>query len=307
MTSVTIVPDDIFYYDPSQSAAPKTTFSLLQASIPSTACWIHCTTSDPALNTFLAGTLALPEPVVKSLCDFRLKARSWAKQDAIFFSLCGFTAVEGAMLPSMVTLNVYLTQERLITVSNADTFDSEELLTELMMNSTVTPQTIIGAMVAHVFYQIEDSITTVQEHLFDIEERVGSHSTKQLTHQIWDARKQMINYLHHLHMQEDMLSQVFYDKTSVLQAADFDYLKTVLANVAHCTSALHAAENTAMALQDKVDGVASDAMNRKVYLLSILALFVVPLNLLGSLIGMNVDIPGQTRPYAFEVIVGSGF
>lgn len=296
-----------FYYDLTNIATRVTELTLKETTIPSTAVWLNFVTTDPELPHFLSKICALSDIVVKNLCQPQFKPRSWVKKEELFFSACGFAPVTVAGQFDMIGLNLFRTEKLLITISQKPVLIFEELLDELQIKNQLNPQSISNSVIAHMFYQIEDTINDMQEELFNIEARLNSISAKKASEQIWNMRKSIINYLHHFHMQEDMLGKILSEKVTVLGQTDLANVEGIITNVAHCTSALHATENLAMALQDKIDGIASDAMNKKVYLLSILALFVVPLNLLGSLIGMNVPIPGQTYKYAFEFIVGGGF
>lgn len=311
-----------FYYDPTNVASPRTQFVAGQTTVPSTACWLNLSLTDPQLASFLTKDLALTKNIVDSLIDPRLKSRMWTKQNAIFFSLCGFAmqplvvappktaamlTVALNSLPKMVPLNLYLTEKMLITVSSTPSFDFDKLFSVLQIDSVATPQNIACSIMTHMLYQIEDAIASMQQSLIDLEVHVGTLSVSSLIHEIWEIRKQIIDHLHRFHIQEDMLSQVFYEKPAILSDADYVYFKNVVTNLDHCTTAISITERLAIALQAKIDSLANAAMSRKLYLLSIVALFVVPFTVISGVLGMNVHIPGQSQPHAFEYILAGSF
>jgi Mg2+ and Co2+ transporter CorA len=323
----TLPPMQSFYFDSSNAASPKTPFIIGQTVLPSTVCWLNLSLSDPNLAAYLTKDCALTKNAVESLCDPRFKSRMWVKKDAIFFSLFGFAILPTSQsetpapiivldaLPQMGVLNAYLTNKMLITVGSASVLNLDKLFEELQISSPitssatspVTPQNIVCALMAHILYQVEDTITNMQQYLVEMESHVDEISSVTAIHKIWELRKQIIQYLHHFHIQEDMLAQVFYEKPEILNDTDFSYFKNILADLAHCTNALHTTENLAMTLQAKIDSLANDAMSRKLYLLSIVALFVVPFTVISGVLGMNVHIPGQWQPYAFEYVLGGSF
>ncbi|MDZ7816439.1 MAG: CorA family divalent cation transporter [Planctomycetota bacterium] len=68
---------------------------------------------------------------------------------------------------------------------------------------------------------------------------------------------------------------------------------------------LSAAIDHAKIAQDDIENYLSLQLNRKLYLVSLAAALFLPLNLITSLLGINVaGIPYHDHPHAFFVVVG---
>ncbi len=57
-------------------------------------------------------------------------------------------------------------------------------------------------------------------------------------------------------------------------------------------------------LSDTVTALTSNRINEIIKVLTIISVVLLPLTLISGIYGMNVDLPAQSHPYAFEIVIG---
>jgi len=68
---------------------------------------------------------------------------------------------------------------------------------------------------------------------------------------------------------------------------------------------LDAIRERSQVVQDELQNLLADQLNKRTYLLAIVAAIFLPLSFLTGLLGINVaGIPGAENPWAFAIVVG---
>ena len=100
--------------------------------------------------------------------------------------------------------------------------------------------------------------------------------------------------------QRDMLSRLAIEPTPLLSDRDRMHLRETADELTRQVEELDLLRERAALIQEQMSAMASEQMNRTMYVLSLVAAIFLPLGLVTGLLGVNVGgIPGSESPWAF--------
>jgi len=160
-------------------------------------------------------------------------------------------------------------------------------------------------LIARLVERMADVVNQCDEGLDDIEERLEEGSSLGLRAELADLRRQIIMLRRYMAPQREALNRILADPPSWLGERERLGFRETADAMQRYVEELDAGRERAAAAIDEIATRLAEAMNRNMYLISIVALIFLPLGFLTGLLGINVGgMPGVEDDRAFWITCG---
>jgi zinc transporter len=149
-----------------------------------------------------------------------------------------------------------------------------------------------------------DVIGDIDDAVDQLEAEVLTTESHQLRASLASVRRQVIALRRYLAPQREAMTRLQHEKVPWLDDGDRVRLREIADRITRYMEDLDAARDRAAVTHEELASRLSEQMNRRMYLLSMVAAVFLPLGFLTGLLGINVaGIPGEKYPWAFEIVV----
>lgn len=233
------------------------------------------------------------------------RPRTSKLDEGVLAVLRGINFNPGAAPEDMVSIRIYATPDRIVTVSPRTVRAIDEL--QQAFDAGRGKHTT-GQVFAHLADGLVDrtapAIDDLDEAIEDVQERILSGETEGLQRPLGLARRTIAMLRRHLGPQRDAIKKLLRDPPALLDEQDIASLRECADRATGFVEDLDALRERAMVLQDELNHLAATIMNRNTYLMGVVAAIFLPLSLLTGILGINVGgIPGTENPWAFWTVV----
>ena len=276
--------------------------------------WVHLDATSPDTNHFLKHSMALPPHVVDGLLADESRPRCDVFDNGILIILRGVNLNPGANPEDMVSLRIWLEENRVITTRFRRIMAVEDIVHQLQegVGPTSTGHLVarLGARLTErmtpLISQLEDEMGELEERLLESE----SHQEKDLNvlrSDLVRIRRLTIalrRFLSPQRMALVTLSNASADTPWMSQAVTGRF-RDVTDRATRITEDLDEARDRCAVSQDEIAVRLSEKTNRTIYVLTLVSAVMLPLGFLTGLLGVNVaGIPGAEFPKAFWIFCG---
>ena len=266
--------------------------------------WMHLDFTHKDVDYFLETIAELNEDIIEALTEEDTRPRVAVFKGGRITTLRGINLNPGADPDDMVSLRVWLTDNRLITVRRRplqsitrvraylDAGDGARNVGELMAGMADT----LVDRVADLTHQLDDALGELEERQADRE--ADAITNEELT----DIRQPLITLRRFMEPQYHCLARLaeddIFDDTAKL------WLREAANQLFRYVEDFRAMQERALILQEQIWNSHNERLNERMYLLAIITAVFLPLTFLTGLLGINVGgIPGASSPAGFAVVV----
>ncbi|MDH3948942.1 MAG: zinc transporter ZntB, partial [Gammaproteobacteria bacterium] len=163
-----------------------------------------------------------------------------------------------------------------------------------------------GEFLVHLADRLSDRMANVIDELEDtvdiLQEQVLSAESHKLRTQIAAVRLEAISLRRYLAPQREAISRLYNERLPWLSETDRMQLREIADRTMRYVEDLDAARERVTVTQEELMSRLSEQMNRRMYILSIVAVVFLPLGFLTGLLGINVGgIPGADYKGSFII------
>jgi len=276
--------------------------------------WFHLNYADSQAGDWLLGSGLLNTPVAESLLDEETRPRVLHHGTGLLLTLRGVNLNPGADPEDMVSIRLWLEDGRIISTRKR------------RLNSVKTVQTMLadgegprnsGEFLALLLRLMTDNIGTVIEELEDrmaeVEEQIVAHHGAGARKNLADLRRQAIALRRYLAPQREALSRLTTEQVPWMSPDDHFRIRESTDELIRHIEDLDAVRERAALAHEEFVNHASEQLNRRMFMLSVVTVIFLPLGFLTGLFGINVGgIPGAESPWGFAafclgvVLAGAG-
>lgn len=272
-----------------------------------TARWIHLERTHDRTREWLTEQAGLRPIVVDALLAEETRPRAISMPGGVLVTLRGVNLNPGANPEDMISLRAWIEENRLITLRRRRVMAIQDVRADIAEGTG--PKSVAGIFVAIVHGLVARAGAVVEE----VEDAVGEAEDKLLTsapaemrRDLNEGRRVAIMLRRYFAPQRDTLSRLASEHAALFEQADIHQLKESSDGMLRLVEDLDAARDRAAVLHEELAARLTDAMNRNMYLLSIVASIFLPLGLVTGLFGINVGgMPWIESPLGFAYVCGS--
>ena len=134
--------------------------------------------------------------------------------------------------------------------------------------------------------------------------RVVTAHSAELRGDLGKVRREAISLRRYLAPQRDVMARLTMEQASCLASDHKALLREISDRTTRFVEDLDAARERAGVVQDELNSLISDQMNRTMYLLTVVAAVLLPPSLITGLLGINVGgVPGTDNPLSFLIVI----
>ena len=276
--------------------------------------WIHLNYTDALARDWLLRSDLLDKPVAESLLDEETRPRVLHHGTGLLLTLRGVNLNPGAEPEDMVSIRLWIEEGRIISTRKRWLKSVKEI--QSMLEAGEGPRSS-GEFLATLLRLMTDNIGAVIEELEDrmaeVEEQIVEHHGAKAREILADLRRQAIALRRYLSPQREALSRLSTERVPWMLPDDhFRIRETADELIRHIEDLDAVRERAALAHEEFVNH-ASEQLNRRMFMLSVVTVIFLPLGFLTGLFGINVGgIPGAQSPWGFAafclgvVLAGAG-
>lgn len=293
------VPDAVYAYqlDGKGGTTPIDSDDKITSEEP---CWLHLDYAHPASAEWLATTPLLPDSVREALSGESTRPRVNRLGDGTMITLRGINFNTDSRPDQLVTFRVYITDKLIISTRHRKVYSIDEVVNELQhgrgpTNSGNWLVEITDALTDHTSEFIED----LHDKIIDLEDALLEQQIPERG-QLALIRKQLIVLRRYMAPQRDVFSRLASERLPWMNDDDRRRMQDIADRLGRGLDDLDGNIARTAILADEITTVMADAMNRRTYTMSLMAMVFLPTTFLTGLFGVNLGgIPGSGSPLAF--------
>lgn len=267
--------------------------------------WAHLKRDDPGTAGLLKA-LGLDPLVVDALLAEETRPRCTIHGDGVILVLRGVNLNPDEAPEDMISIRLWIEARRVIGVSArplhavADMIDAAE-----RGQGPATPGEFVAKLVLRLTDRAEPAVAELNEEIDDLEDRLLDPMGEISRSALSGVRRRAIMLRRYLVPQKDALTTLEIEDLSWMLERDRSRIREAADRVSRLGEELDAIRERAQVVYDEISEMRAERMNRRMLLLTLVAVIFLPLSLLTGLLGINVaGIPGANDPAAFWIVTG---
>jgi len=267
--------------------------------------WVHLDYSLPDCAETLS-SLGLSDNIIESLVRTTTRPRTIADRGGFMIFLRAVNLNPGDEPDDMVSLRVWLEQDRLITVRQRRVYSIQDIRKEMESgNGPEHIQQLFILIVERLADRISEYVDNIEEKVGEFEESIESSSSNQVRVAVSSLRRQSAMVRRYLAPQRDALDSFHRQCGSILNEAEAFELQEQTDRIIRYVEDLDLVRERCLVLQEELMNRIAQEQNARMYVLSIVAAVFLPISFVTGLFGMNVaGLPGLEAPAAFALVAG---
>jgi zinc transporter len=263
-------------------------------------CWLTLDYQASACQQWLMTSPLLPENVRQPLSGDSVRPRVLRAGEGTLLTLRAINSNQGARPEQLITLRIYLTSCMVITTHHRQLAVQEAINKDLALGQGPAS---VGEWIVLVCDELTETTSNFIEDLHDriidfeddlLEQRLPERGEMAL------LRKQLIVLRRYMSPQRDIFSRLASDRFSWMNDEQRRSMQEITDRLGRGLDDLDACIARTDVLSDEISTLMADALNRRTYTMSILAMIFLPISFLTGLFGVNLGgLPGAGSPYAF--------
>lgn len=267
------------------------------------ALWLHLDYSHPLVRQWLKGREGLDRLVVENLLSEDSRPRSTPFHDGLLLGLRGVNLNPGADPEDMVAIRLWIDEHGMISTGKRILASIDDMQKAIEGgDGPRSPGEFLVQMCEYVMNRIGDVIEDFEATFDDLEERIMAEESGMLRPILSTLRRQIIELRKYLAPQREALGYLQSTKVAWLQDVDRMRLREVSDRLIRYVEELDSVRDRAVVLHEELVSRLSDQINKRMYVLSIVATIFMPLGFLAGLLGANLGgIPGASSRWGFLI------
>lgn len=267
--------------------------------------WMHLDFRHDDVTDYLRSLAGLDEAVIDALLEPDTRPRVARFGRGVVTTLRGINFNPGAAPDDLISLRVWMTPKRLITLRRR-TLHAVSVVRERIDGGewALSVPDLVAWLAETLVDQVGDVTHQLEERMAELEDAQLTAGSSLSADDLTRIRRPLITLRRFMGPQRDCLAQLSQGplwldeetKVSIRESAN---------QLSRYVEDFHAMQERALILQEQLWSEHNEQLNRRMYMLAIVTTVFLPLSFLTGLLGINVGgIPGAESPYGFVTFVG---
>lgn len=267
--------------------------------------WLHFDYTEPESRQWVQKHSGLNEVAVDSLLCDESRPNVFRSGDDLLVVLRGVNLNPGSNPEDMVSLRVWTDGKRVVSTRKRNLLSTGDLLASFNDNSGPNnAASLLIEWIDRIVRRMSDTVDNFEDDLLAIEDKLFASEPKDMRNLLLQLRKQSIGIRRYLAPQREAMNRLVGEPLSWLDELSRLRLRGIAdRQIRHIEDIDEVRERAAM-VQEELSNSISEQMNRKAYVLTIVAAIFLPLGFFTGLMGINVGgMPGVESADAFWIVV----
>jgi len=271
--------------------------------------WIHFDRVSDLTRKWLADQESLSPTIRDALLEKETRPHISETENGLLIVLRGVNLNPGARPEHMVAIRILLAQQSVITVRHRK-LKAVESVREMVEQGKgpKTPSDLVLLLADELAEKMSDAIRATENIIDELEEKDQVLNEQTLRDRLGNVRRRVAQMRRHLSPQRDALSRLMKLGEAWFTGAQKERLSETTNQVIRYVEDLDNMRERASVLHDEMIDRVAVRMNRNMYHVSIMAAIFLPVGLVTSIFGMNINtIPLAQSSWGFWEILGGMF
>lgn len=267
--------------------------------------WLYFDCKEPEAQQWLQKHSGLNKVIIDALLSEETRPHVLNRGDDLLVVLRGVNLNPGSNPEDMVSLRVWTDGKRVVSTRIRPLLSTEDLLASLAANSgPKDAATLLIDWIDRIVRRMSDTVDNFEDELLAIEDQLFASEPRNVRSLLLHLRKQCISIRRYLAPQREALNRLIGEPLSWLGELDRLHLRGIIdRQIRHIEDIDEVRERAAM-VQEELGNNIAEEMNRRAYVLTIVAAIFLPLGFFTGLMGINVGgMPGVESADAFWIVV----
>jgi len=278
-------------------------FSALDAT--QTGLWVHFDYSEDESQQWIKNHSGLNDTAIDALLTEDSRPQVLSRGGNLMLSLRGVNLNPASDLDDMVSLRLWTNGKRLISTRKRILLSTEDLLATL--NEGSGPNNIgslLSDWIDRIVRRMSDTVDKLEDDLLEIEEQLFTSEPSATRSELLQLRKQSIGIRRYIAPQREALNRLIGEPISWLDELNGLQLRSIADRQIRHIEDIDAIREQASMIKEELNSNIAEQMNRRSYVLTIVAAIFLPLGFFTGLMGINVaGMPGVEYSQAFWIVV----
>ena len=263
--------------------------------------WVHLNHTTRKARQWLLKESGLDKLTAQAMVAQESRPRSVINHAGLLVFLRGINLNPGREPEDMISMRIWINHQRIITARKEPTMTMDDLFTALETHTgPKSPSEFLVTINDLIINKMEEVLEAIDDQSDKLEEEVMTTESYLLRPKIADIRRQAIEIRRYLAPQREALYRLQIEKTSLLNVSEQLRLREATDRVIRYIEDLDSIRDRAAVTQEELSSRLSEQMDRRMYILSVVAVIFFPLTFLTGLLGINVGgIPGAGNKWGF--------
>ena len=268
--------------------------------------WVDVDVSDETGANWLSAQSGLSEEVKSQLLQPGKFSRRENLEEGLLVNLCAINPASEAEADDLITLGLFLEENRVISVRSRKIVPIEEVRSHVKAGTGPrTPLGFLAFAIVCTKKRLEPLITRISEKTAEMEVSVLEENVDSRSEDLNALRREVFRVRRYVSPFQNILKLIVSDPMINTSDEECRALEGAAELLTRYLNALEDCRERTALLQDLIEARVSQTMARATYNLTIIATVFLPLTFVTGLLGMNVaGIPEEHAPWGFWVVVG---
>ena len=265
-------------------------------------CWLHLDIEHQASMEWLSTTPLIPDPMRESLAGNSTRPRVNRLPEGALVILRSINFNTEESPEELIVLRIYITGKLIVTTRRQPIQAVEEILDELQKNQgpvnsgtwLVDMSDTLTDHTGDFIEEMHDRIIALENDL--LEQRIPPRRD------LAQLRKQLIVLRRYMGPQRDVFSRLASEHLPWMDDDDRRRMQDIADRLGRGIDDIDGGIARTAVIADEINGLTAEAINRRGYMMSLMAMIFLPTTFLTGLFGVNLGgIPGGNTRYGFSV------
>jgi zinc transporter len=262
--------------------------------------WLHLDVNDESTRQWLDADNEVHEAVYSTLLAEDTRPGTHIIDDGALLTLRSIYLEPVASLKDVNAIRLWITADRIISYQLRPLPYLADFISSLKQHPVTRPGEFVVRLTETLIHRLSEAIDGLDEHLSSHEAGPTEELHELNRSCLASLRRDAIALRRHLAPQHEALRDLYIQDCKWLTDTDKLRLREVADRLLHYLEALEAFRERASVLQAELSNRLSEQLNKRMYVLSIVAAMFLPLGFLTGLLGTNLGgIPGAQSPVGF--------
>jgi zinc transporter len=266
--------------------------------------WVHLDRKEESACRWVQTEAAVDSFTADALLAEETRPRTFLAAQGLLVILRGVNLNPGADPEDMVSLRLYADEHRIISVRYRRLMAVSDVVDRLKNGlGPYTTGDFLAMIADKLVARMEPVIDALGEGADAFETQLSTLSSPKIRRQLRGLRHTAIVLKRYLTPQRDIMTRLQLEQLGWLSQNNRMELREVADRITRYIEELEEVRERAAVLQDELLNQLTEAANRTIYLLTIVAAVMLPLSFVTGLLGINVGgMPGTDSPSAFWLV-----
>lgn len=266
--------------------------------------WIHLDLISPETEPFLTDKLKLRDIVIGALTASETRPRCEAVDDGALINLRGLSLKEEPDADDLVSIRLWIGKGCIVSAARYTMGALPPLCEAFKTGRVKDPGDFVAMLADKITEQLDPDVSELGDMLDECEVMLDASKAFSLRSKIGEARAQAIEYRRFVAPERQALERLATLDADWLEPDDRLHLSESADRFARMAEELESIRERAALMHEQITDLRAEQTEQRGLLVSVLALIFLPLTFLTGLYGMNVPLPFEREPWAFDAILG---